>query len=202
MDAIEMLTRDHRKVEELFGKLERTADPSARAELVQELADEVLVHAHVEEQVVYPTARERLEDADDLVRDALREHQEVEKKLLELLDADAGDGDFMEKVTELRDLIDHHVEEEENELFPRLEEELGEDGLETLGDEVAQAKEEEQREFAAGTAGSRRRRGGSRSSREEKEPTKKELYEEARRKDIPGRSKMNKDELQKELGQA
>ena len=192
MNAIKLLSQDHRKVEQLFVQLEGSSSARKRAELVDELVEEVLTHAHAEEQVLYPLARERLEGAEDLVNTSLEEHEEVEQRLLALLDMDPDSEAFLEQVAVVREMIEAHVEEEEGRLFPLLEDTLEEEDLENLAEELEQAKEEEEEAERAVSS-----RGRRRSSRE---PTKQELYEEAKRKDLPGRSKMTKEELERELG--
>lgn len=200
MNAIELLTKDHRKVEELFAELEQAEDGAARAEIFQQICEEVLVHAHAEEQVLYPAAREQLEDADELVQDSLEEHHAVEERLTKLLEMDSDDPSFLQRCLEVRDLIDHHVEEEEGQLFPQLRAQLEEQDLEAMGEELQQVKEEELAEGPVEQVQGGTRRGGARSSREAVEPTKQELYEEAKRQEIQGRSKMSKEELKRELG--
>lgn len=200
MNAIELLTKDHRKVEELFAELEQAEGGAARSEIFQRICEEVLVHAHAEEQVLYPAAREQLEDADELVQDSLEEHHAVEERLTKLLEMDPDDASFLQRCLEVRDLIDHHVEEEENQLFPQMRAQLEEQELDAMGEELQQVKEEELAEGPVEQVQGSTRRGGARSSREAGEPTKQELYEEAKRQEIQGRSKMSKEELKRELG--
>ncbi len=192
MNAIKLLSEDHRKVEQLFAQLEGSSSARKRAEVLDELVEEVLTHAHAEEQSLYPLARERLEEVEDLVNTSLEEHEEVEQRLVALLDMDPDDDAFMEQVVEVRELIEAHVEEEEGRLFPLLEDALEDEDLENLAEELEQAKEEEEEAERAVSS-----RGRRRSSRE---PTKQELYEEAKRRDVPGRSKMSKEDLERELG--
>ena len=186
-DPIAILTADHRQVEQLFERIEK-AEGEERARLVAELESSLRLHMDIEESIVYPIVASQVDEEDaeeanvehDLAREGL-------DKLRQLLDQ-PGFGAALDMV---KAGVHHHVEEEEGEIFPQLEGKLDDDKREELGDAVAEAK-------ASGAPKGERAESSDGSG---DEPTKQELLEEARRRDIPGRSSMTKDELQKALGQ-
>lgn len=113
----EKLHQDHQKVEKLFQKLKDTSDGAekTRQDLCKKLKDELLAHAEFEEAVFYPAVRERAE-AD--ISEAIEEHKEVETMLQEIEQMEPTSEEFMEKIQQLEEAVKHHVEEEENEIFP------------------------------------------------------------------------------------
>lgn len=152
LDAIDLLTEDHRKVDELFEDYDASkdeADDRAKEERVAEICLELTIHASVEEEIFYPAAREALESEDDAetLDEAEVEHQTI-KDLVEQLQAmSAGEELYDAKVKVLAEYVKHHVQEEEGELFPALR--GGDADLEALGAELAQRKEELRRELQA-----------------------------------------------------
>jgi hemerythrin superfamily protein len=143
MDAIAMLKADHAEVEKLFKRFE---DLGPRAKKTKgDIADRVVAalaqHAVIEEQVLYPTVRERLPDEEELVLEALEEHHVAKWLLSELDDLTPEDERFDAKFTVLAENVRHHVKEEEGELFPKLRQEFTKSELEELGEALAAAKE-------------------------------------------------------------
>lgn len=139
-DVIELLVKDHREAEELIEKIEGTTDTATRQQLAQTLVEELMRHAKAEEQVMYPAAREALEDGAERIAEAKEEHQQVEGLLARLEKLDPGDAAFDETVTELRTAIEHHVEEEEGELFPEFEDRVERDRRTEMGRQFEEAK--------------------------------------------------------------
>ncbi len=138
-DVIADLEADHRRVEELFKSYRRTTDDQ-RPEVLQDLVRELSVHAALEEQIIYPAVRAKLDQGTEEADHAIDEHQEV-KELLTTLEKD--DGQAAERVTVLARLmaeVRSHVEEEENDLLPKLRAAVGPDELRQLGEAMAQAK--------------------------------------------------------------
>jgi hemerythrin-like domain-containing protein len=142
MDAITLLKRDHRAVEALFKKFERTGESAHKQQrkLVDEMIVELSRHAAIEEALLYPAARSALQDEDDLVLEALEEHHVVKWILRELERLDAGDERFCAKVTVLMESVRHHVREEEKELFPLLRKRMEPSLLKQLGQSLERAK--------------------------------------------------------------
>lgn len=128
MKATSLLEKQHRKVEGIFKKLE---NGSSDAEpLLTELANDLAAHMAIEQEIFYPAIREVDED---LFLEAYEEHSLAEVSLKRLLGTDPEDESFQARVTATKELIRHHVEEEEGEMFPKVEAALGEDRLTELG---------------------------------------------------------------------
>ena len=145
-DAIALLKADHKKVKELFAQVEETSE-RAKVQLKrlgEEICQELTVHAEIEEQIFYPTVKERTQrghkEEHDLVLESYEEHAAAKKVIEDIQATDAGDESYKPKITTLSELIDHHVKEEERELFPAVKELLGEEELVDLGQQMAQLK--------------------------------------------------------------
>ena len=139
MNALEMLKQDHQKVKGLFQEIKHATDQSKRKELFDKIDAELEVHTHIEETVFYPAVDEH-EELRDMVAEALEEHQEAKTMLEELEDLGAESHDFGSKLQELIEAVEHHVQEEEGEMFPKVREVFEEDELEQLGQELESAK--------------------------------------------------------------
>jgi len=140
MDAIDLLTRDHRAVEELFGQF-RSGDDDARRSSSESIIRELSIHAAIEEEVFYPELREATGD-DALVNHSLEEHQEV-KEILAALDGmidKAHTKAFADKMERLERSVSEHVEEEEGKLFPSVQEAFTKTALNDLGTAMNKAK--------------------------------------------------------------
>jgi len=138
MKATTLLHRDHQEVERLFGELERSRRGNKRSELIAKLQQELETHARIEEDIFYPALESR-RDVADRVREARQEHEVVKSLLRDVAAMDPDDEETEAKLKVLRDNVEHHVEEEEGQLFPAAEG-LGEQRLEQLGDELAERK--------------------------------------------------------------
>jgi hemerythrin-like domain-containing protein len=141
MKATTLLEQQHRKVKALFKKLESgRSDPLP---LLHELANDLIAHMVIEHELFYPAVQgiDR-----SLVTESFEEHSLAELALKRLLATDPEDESFKARVVATKELIEHHVEEEEEELFPKVERKLGEEQLELLGKKMkarfAEAKEE------------------------------------------------------------
>jgi iron-sulfur cluster repair protein YtfE (RIC family) len=133
-DATSLLKQDHQRVKRLFEQFERARDSSQRLELFQSLRNELQVHATLEEEIFYPDVeRQRQPDLEEQVREAHQEHDEA-KQLLARGEGLAGDSDELEAVvTSLREAVEHHVQEEEGEMFPRAREVFSAAELKQIG---------------------------------------------------------------------
>lgn len=131
MDATKLLEKQHRKVETILKKLER--GNAAAEELVAELANNLAAHMAIEQEIFYPA----IQSVDrKLILESFEEHALAEVSLKRLLATDPEADEFKARVTALRELIQHHVEEEESDLFPKVEKALGEDKLAQLGTQM------------------------------------------------------------------
>lgn len=122
-DAIAALTADHRKVKELFKQFEKSKDREGaqeqKADLVKQICTELTIHAEIEEEIFYPAVREEIED-EDLMDEALVEHSSAKELIAQLEEMDPEDDLYDAKVTVLGEQIDHHVKEEEGDMFPKV----------------------------------------------------------------------------------
>jgi hemerythrin superfamily protein len=150
MDAIAVLNRDHEEVERLFRQFEKLTERAHRSKqkIVMKIIRELAIHAAVEEMLFYPAVRtaalkanvRALKEAADTVLESLEEHHVVKWTLSELEKMKPEDERYDAKVQVLMESVRHHVEEEEEELFPKARRLLGEDLLFELGDRIEKAK--------------------------------------------------------------
>lgn len=176
-DAITLLKQDHRLVEALFEEAE-----DAEGEELETIAERVClmltVHAQIEEEIFYPAAREVLDET-DLVAEAEVEHQSAKELIAKIQEASSEEEEYKALVTVLGEYVQHHVKEEENELFPKVKKagmDLKDIGsqmqerrtqmLQELGIEEDMPDEPTQKRAAAGArAKGKRGSSGSRTSR-------------------------------------
>jgi hemerythrin superfamily protein len=144
MNAITLLKNDHKTVEDLFKRFEKLGPRAVKSkeDVVARIIRELSVHAAIEEMVFYPAIRDAVEngDVDDMVLESLEEHHIVKWVLSELDGMSAEHERFDAKVTVLMENVRHHVEEEEKDLFPKVNKLLGKPRLDDLGEAMAQAK--------------------------------------------------------------
>ena len=142
MDAITLLKDDHQTVEQLFKRFEQAGDEAhvQKRQIVDRIIEELSVHAAIEEQVFYPVARATVNGTEDIALKSLEEHHIVKWLLSELTDMDPAHERFDAKVTVLIENVRHHVEEEENDFFPKVRKQLGRNELDDLGQALADAK--------------------------------------------------------------
>ena len=142
MDAITLLKDDHQTVEQLFKRFEKAGDEAhvQKRQIVDRIIEELSVHAAIEEQVFYPVARATVNGTEDIALKSLEEHHIVKWLLSELTDMDPAHERFDAKVTVLIENVRHHVEEEENDFFPKVRKQLGRNELDDLGQALADAK--------------------------------------------------------------
>jgi hemerythrin superfamily protein len=142
VDAIALLKADHKSLEQLFKRFERAGDGATKQKrkLVDEMIVELSRHAAIEEQIIYPWAREYIEAEDDKVLEALEEHHVAKWLLWELEDLSPEDERFDAKVTVLMENVRHHVKEEEDELFPDIRDVATRTELLELADALRAAK--------------------------------------------------------------
>jgi hemerythrin-like domain-containing protein len=138
-DAIALLKQDHRTVSALFEEFEK-ADEEEQSSIAQRVCQLLTVHATIEEELLYPAAKEALEDEEDedLVNEAEVEHASAKDLIAKIEGMSSDDEHFKATVTVLGEYIKHHVKEEENELFPQLKK--TELDLKELGSRLADRK--------------------------------------------------------------
>lgn len=139
MSAIDMLEAQHREVEELFEKYE-SAKGNAKRDLFEQIANKLAVHAAIEEKHFYPALKS--EDTEDQLLEAVEEHLQVKRLIADLLALEPTDETFDAKMKVLKEEVEHHVEEEETELFAEAEDLLDDDMLDALEQEMTATQEE------------------------------------------------------------
>ena len=133
MKATDVLKKQHREVLGLFKQIERSEDPGERRRLLDEITDALKAHSELEEEVFYPAIRESgVKKAEELVLEALEEHHVVDLVLAEAPDVDPEAESFAAKMTVLKELVAHHIEEEEEEMF-KMAAKLGDEEARDLG---------------------------------------------------------------------
>jgi iron-sulfur cluster repair protein YtfE (RIC family) len=150
MDAFELLKKDHEKVSGIFEKLEPTTERGVktREELFARLKQELEIHTKIEEQILYPVLKEA-EDTHDITLEAYEEHNVVKTLLTELEALPKDDETWEAKLTVLKENVEHHVEEEEGEMFKKARKVLSSEQIEALGTRLEAAKKEQQKAMAA-----------------------------------------------------
>jgi hemerythrin-like domain-containing protein len=168
MDAFKLLKADHEKVAELFERME-SASGKAKLNVFKQIKTELELHAHIEEKIFYP-ALEKPSETHDLTLEAYEEHNQVKKLLTELGRARTANDEWEAKAKVLQENVEHHVEEEENELFPKADQVLGDEEIEDLGQRMEAEKARKQRGQRARTSAAK---SSARSSGARKTATKK-----------------------------
>ena len=144
MDAITLLTNDHKTVEQLFKRFEKLGPRAKKTkqDVAERIIKELSVHAAIEEMVFYPAVRQAIADEkiDELVLVSLEEHHIVKWVLSELHNMSPEHERFDAKVTVLMENVRHHVEEEEQELFPAVAKAFAKERLNELGKAMAELK--------------------------------------------------------------
>lgn len=140
MDALELITADHQKVRDLFDRFEQTTDPQARTEIVHAVVHELAVHGEIEELIFYPELRDALPDGDKVVDEAVNEHVEMKETLNALDGMTANDNSFDARMGELMAEVRHHMQEEEDEIFPKVRDAIGNHDLREMGGRMERAK--------------------------------------------------------------
>jgi hemerythrin superfamily protein len=135
--ATQMIRQDHKKVEEMFKKFEQTKGGPAKRRLAENAMTELEVHAALEEEIFYPAVKREV-DAGSMVQEALEEHQTVKQLIAELKGMAEADDEFESQFSQLVENVQHHVEEEENEMLPKVEE--SELDLNSLGEQMSERR--------------------------------------------------------------
>jgi iron-sulfur cluster repair protein YtfE (RIC family) len=142
MNAVDLITKDHRAVEKLFAAFEATDSGDRREQVLADIIRELSIHAAIEEAHLYPLIGESVEGGEALVEEAEKEHQKV-KEILGRLDGKldkAHTKEVAEMVARLQREVEHHVQEEEGEVLPQLQEAVAKTRLDEVGREMAEAK--------------------------------------------------------------
>jgi hemerythrin superfamily protein len=145
MDALSLLKKDHKEVKALFKEFERLSDRAGQKKqpLVAQICHALTVHARLEEELVYPVLKAlRSQGIKDLVAEAAEEHRVAKTLIADLTALALDDEQYEAKVTVLGEYVQHHVKEEEQELFPKAHKHLSKARLAELGEALAARRQE------------------------------------------------------------
>ena len=182
MDALALLTADHNRVRGMFARFQEAKeaeDVALMAELCQKIFTELEVHTTIEEELFYPRVRDESEDLQEVVDEGVEEHHVVDVLMEEIRALEPGADEWVAKMAVLIENVEHHAEEEESEMFPEVRAQTDAAFL----DSMMEALEARKKELGAPTLA------------DKIDLTKSELDEKAKEQQIPGRSKMDHDEL-------
>jgi Hemerythrin HHE cation binding domain len=143
MDALAMLKADHDKVKKLLTELDSTTERGikTRTELFAKVKQELTVHETIEEEIFYPALKEHPK-AKELVLEAYEEHNVVDMVMREIQSVPVEDETWGAKLTVMKENVEHHIEEEESEMFKQARQVFDTSELEDLGDRMATRKEQ------------------------------------------------------------
>lgn len=182
MDALMLLTADHNRVRGLFARFKEAHESNKTDQMVEvaeKIFGELAVHTEIEEQIFYPEVTDASEEVHELVVEGVEEHH-VAKTLMEEAQALSADDEHWEaKVTVLIESVEHHVEEEEQEMFPKIRSAMDNATLV----EMAERMEALKAQLGAPTVA------------DKEQLTTEELKELAKEQQVPGRSSMSREEL-------
>jgi len=144
MNAIDMLEQDHIRVRDLLKQLSESSDRALkkRSDLLSKLDMELTIHTRLEEEILYPAFKDAgAKEQDIMYYEAKEEHRTVDSLVLpDLKETDPGTPEFAGRVKVCKELLEHHIEEEETEMFPQAEELLGKERLEEIGAQMEALK--------------------------------------------------------------
>ncbi len=182
MDALSLLTADHNRVRGLFARFqsaEEEQDTGQMAELAQKIITELEVHTTIEEEIFYPAVKEAREELEDTVDEGVEEHHVVDTLMGEIRTLSPDDDAWAAKMKVLIENVEHHAEEEEQEMFPQTRKAFDKEALDELGLRLEARKAEL----------------GAPTMADKEHLTTEELRELAKEQEIPGRSSMDREEL-------
>jgi hemerythrin-like domain-containing protein len=141
-DAIVLLKDDHKEIRRLFREFEQAGENATQAKgrLVDQIIELLTVHTYVENEVMYPRVRELLPDLEDDVLESYEEHHVADVLVMELYGMKPDAERFDAKTMVLIENVRHHIEEEEDEWFPKVREGLGRKSLQEIGAEIEEAR--------------------------------------------------------------
>jgi hemerythrin superfamily protein len=185
MDAFELLKTDHEKVSQLFEEIE-SASGQRKRQVFNRLKAELDVHAHIEEKILYP-ALENTDEAREITLEAYEEHKVVKDLLAELAKGGAPNDEWDAKLTVLKENVEHHVEEEEGELFSKARKALSSKEIDRIGAELEGEKARKQgASVTTRGAKSRARKAPAGPSRPASPPSSKKASKETKESESPG----------------
>ena len=142
-DAIVLLKEDHKEIKKVFREFQNAGDEATarKGQLVERIIELLTVHTYVENEVMYPEVRRLVPDLEDDIDESYEEHHVADVLVMELVGLKPEAERFDAKVTVLIENVEHHIEEEEQEWFPKVREALGRKQLAEIGERVLAAKQ-------------------------------------------------------------
>src|SRR5690349_7383125 len=143
-DAIVLLKEDHKRVKKLFKDFQEAGEDAKvrKGKIVSQILEELTVHTYLENEVMYPAVRKALPDLEEDVLESYEEHHVADVLCMELFTMSPEDEHFDAKTTVLIENVTHHIEEEEQEWFPKVRAGLGRKQLQELGEQMRQLRPE------------------------------------------------------------
>jgi iron-sulfur cluster repair protein YtfE (RIC family) len=143
MDLYQMLIQDHRTVDDLFDRIEKSGERAekTRQQLFDKLRQELELHTQLEERIVYPDFKKH-SAVKEFIGEALEEHAEVKKMLREIGRMEPSAAEWSAKIKDLKEAVQHHVHEEEHEIFPTARKEISREEADDLARRVQQMKQQ------------------------------------------------------------
>ncbi len=156
MNAIDLLIEDHERVKDILTRLTESTERAVktRADLLQKLEMEVTIHTQLEEQILYPAYKEAGDKEElKMYYEAKEEHRAVDSLVLpDLKVTDPGSVEFSGRAKVCKELLEHHIEEEESEMFPQARELFDAARLEEMGEQMSELRDRLKKEFVASKA--------------------------------------------------
>lgn len=149
MNALDLLKEDHDRVDQLFQKVKATEEGDEHKKLFEKIKAELEAHTHIEETIFYPRLKEK-EELKDITLEGIEEHHQAKMFLRELSNLTDDSEKFEPKLKVLIEDVEHHVMEEEGEMFPKVKENFSETELEELGKELEAEKKSFKKSQSAG----------------------------------------------------
>ena|SRR5689334_10236597 len=151
MNVLKLLKKDHSTIQNLFSKFDKASKSAhdKRSELFEKIRRELQIHLRAEEEIFYPVLKAMNGDGRRLVSEALKEHKDVDELLTQISRLKPSDKNFDEKMETLIENFDHHLEEEEGEIFRFAEENCSDEQLEELGRLIEERKRTLDQQMAA-----------------------------------------------------
>ena len=151
MHALKLLKKDHSDVQSLFNRLERLGKSAQekKNELFAEIRRELQLHSRAEEEIFYPALKVFNGEGRMLISEALKEHKDIDQLLMQISRLKPSDKSYDEKVETLIENVEHHVEEEEGQIFRFAEENCSEEQLEDIGRQIEDRKKFLDQQLAA-----------------------------------------------------
>ncbi len=142
MNAIDMLKQQHREVEELFEEFEQAGEGARKTKerVCQEIGDALAIHATIEERIFYPESKQ--DNTEEILRESVEEHLAMKKLLADIMQSELEDPQYVAKMKVLKEQVEHHVEEEERELFPLVSKSCSKEEIEDMGSRMEELAEE------------------------------------------------------------